>query len=140
MFFIVSFYGFRRNPQEFRNSPPFLWIPADSVGFLRNFWIPADSGGIPGGIISIAFSCRHCQANHHSSSTAPPSSGLTAHPLPSGYCPPIPSSQQQPLPPTLPISPANASLDAHPNPRYASHMPPIFTEQSQCEQELMEEN
>ena len=49
-------------------------------------------------------------------STAPPSLGLTTHPLLSGYGPPIPSPQQQPLPPTLPISPANSSLDAHPNP------------------------
>jgi hypothetical protein len=73
-------------------------------------------------------------------STAPPSLGLTAYPLLSGYGPPIPSSQQQALPPTLPMSPANSSLNAHPNPRYASHMPPIFTEQWQCEQELAEEN
>jgi len=49
-------------------------------------------------------------------STAPPSLGLTAHPLLSGYGPPIPSSQQQALPPTLPISSANSSLNAHPNP------------------------
>ena len=73
-------------------------------------------------------------------STAPPSLGLTAHPLLSGYVPSIPSSQQQPLSPTLPISPANFSLDAHPNSRGASHRLPIFTEQWQCEQELAEEN
>ena len=73
-------------------------------------------------------------------STAPPSLGLTAHPLLSGYGPSIPSSQQQPLSPTLPISPANFSLDAHPNSRGASHRLPIFTEQWQREQELAEEN
>ena len=49
-------------------------------------------------------------------STALPSLGLIPHPLLSGYGPPIPSPQQQPLPPTLPISLANSSLDAHPNP------------------------
>ena len=73
-------------------------------------------------------------------STAPPSLGLTAHPLLSGYGPSIPSSQQQPLSPTLSISPANFSLDAHPNSRGASHRLPIFTEQWQREQELAEEN
>lgn len=51
-------------------------------------------------------------------STATPSLGLTAHPLPLGYSPSIPSSQQQHLP-ALPISTANSSLDAQPNPRYA---------------------
>jgi hypothetical protein len=73
----------------------------------------------------------------------PPLPSQPPFPLPStatGYGPPIPSSLQQPLPPTLPISPANSSLDAHPNPRYASLMPPIFTEQWQREQELAEEN
>ena len=73
-------------------------------------------------------------------STAPPSLGLTAHPLLSGYVPSIPSSQQQPLSPTLPISPANFSLDAHPNSRGASHRLPIFTEQWQRDQELAEEH
>jgi len=56
-------------------------------------------------------------------STAPPCLSLTSHPLPSSYGLPIPSSLQQPLPPTLSISPANSFLDAHPNPRYVSHMP-----------------
>ena len=36
---------------------------------------------------------------------------------------------------------SNAStVDPRPNPQYVSHMPPIFTEQYRCEQELQEKN
>jgi hypothetical protein len=77
---------------------------------------------------------------HYPPSTPPQSLDLTAHLLLSGYGPSIPSSHQQPLSPTLPISPANSSLDARPKPRDALHMPPIFTEQWQRKQELPEEN
>jgi hypothetical protein len=53
---------------------------------------------------------------------------------------PIASSFDGPSTP-LPALAINAStIDPRPNPRYVSHMPPIFTEQYRREQELQEKN
>ncbi len=49
----------------------------------------------------------------------------------------LPPLSQAPSLPTLQPS-SSQSLDAQPNPRYVSHMPPIFTEQWRREQELQE--
>ncbi|KAF8204613.1 hypothetical protein BJ912DRAFT_938851 [Pholiota molesta] len=72
-----------------------------------------------------------------------PSPSYIPHPM-TAHTPPLPA-----LSPSTPAittftpahfsSPDLQSLDARPNPRFRSHMPPIFTEQWQREQELLEE-
>lgn len=45
------------------------------------------------------------------------------------------------VPSTPELPPATVSaIDAQPNPRHVSHMPPIFTDQHHHEQELLEKN
>ena len=45
------------------------------------------------------------------------------------------------VPSTPELPPATApAIDARPNPRHVSHMPPIFTDQYHREQELLEKN
>ncbi|KAG6824017.1 hypothetical protein H0H92_008255, partial [Tricholoma furcatifolium] len=92
------------------------------------------------------------QAASQHSSTSPSTAGLDERspspsipaqetlfpPVPSDAAPSIPT--QQTLSPPVPSNAApSTSRNALPDPRYASHMPPIFTEQWEREQQLREE-
>jgi hypothetical protein len=86
---------------------------------------------------SGCLSKNHIRSDVHASNQQP--QGLP----PSTFTPTLPTPTR-PIPMHTPVAssptalPALASLDANPNPRYASHMPAIFTEQVRREQELAE--
>ena len=84
-----------------------------------------------------------CPSKNHTRSDAP-ASNQQPQELPPSTFSPTPPTSTCPIPMRTPVVsspttlPALASLDANPNPRYASHMPAISIEQVRCEQELAE--